>query len=123
MTNFALLFLAVGLLSAVQLLVKQRFNVAHGEIPFSANGLYGFILQALKDPYLWLAGIMLITAAIIWYAVISRISLGVAFTFAALSYPMVMAGSYVFLGETFALPQILGCGLIVSGLVLIAVYA
>ncbi|MEM7068936.1 MAG: hypothetical protein AAF478_08630 [Pseudomonadota bacterium] len=109
-------------MSAVQLLVKHRFNVAHGEMPLTAGGLPVFIFQALKDPYLWLAGAMLITAAIIWYAVISRMSLGVAFTFAALSYPAVMAGSYVFLSESFAIPQILGCGLIVVGLVLIAAF-
>lgn len=118
--NFALLVLAIALLSAVQLLVKHRFNVAHGEIPLNASALPGFLYHAIKDPYLWLSGFLLITAALLWYAVISRMSLGVAFTFAALSYPLVMTGSYVFLDETFAFRQILGCGLIVSGLLLIA---
>lgn len=47
-------------------------------------------------------------------------SLGVAFTFASLSYPMVMAGSYAFLGEQFSGYQYAGCALIIVGVWLIA---
>lgn len=121
--NFFFLSFSVFLLVIVQLLIKYRFTVAHGEIPISLSGFWSFLLNALRDPYLWVAGILLITAATLWYMMISRMSLGVAFTFAALSYPLVMVGSYLFLGEVFALPQILGCGLIVAGLIIIAVYS
>lgn len=121
--NFILLVTAVVMLSVVQLIIKHRFNVSHGEVPLKPDGFIEFVWQVLKDPYLWLAGIMLVSAAILWYAMVSRMSLGVAFTFAALSYPLVMAGSYYFLGENFAFPQILGCGLIVTGLCMISAYS
>ena len=119
---YAMLILAVVILSFVQIIIKYRFTVAHGEIVISYHGLLSFIFQAVRDAYLWLALIMLIIAAVIWYAAISRTSLGVAFAFASLAYPLVMTGSFLFLGETFAIQQILGCMLIVGGLCLIAAY-
>ncbi|MGI9350697.1 MAG: hypothetical protein ACR2O3_03975 [Rhizobiaceae bacterium] len=122
MFSYVLLLVAVVLMSVVQVIIKLRFNSVHGQIPLSADGFPAFLMKAMKDPYLWLAGITLVTAAILWYSAISRMSLGVAFAFAALSYPLVMAGSYAFLGETFAMPQIMGCALIVGGLVMIAAY-
>ena len=120
--RIGLLILAIIGVSCVQLIMKFRFNDAHGEIPLSGE-LFPYFLGILKDPWMWLAGILLIASAFVWYFVISRMSLGVAFTFASLSYPLVMAGSYLFLKESFVLPQVMGCGLIVGGLCLIAAYS
>lgn len=122
MLNYALLIAAVILISAVQLVVKYRLNVEHGRVPFQPSELYYFVFGVLKDPWLWIAGLMLIVSAIIWYYALSRISLGVAFAFAAFSYPMVMLGARLFLGETFLVQQYAGCALIVFGIFLIAAY-
>ena len=122
MKNYLILLVAVVLISAVQIIVKHRLNVQHGEVPYS-GALFGFLLQLMKDPYLWIAGFMLISAAVLWYAGVSRTSLGVAFTFAGLSYPLVMAGSYWFLQESFVLPQMFGCALIVTGVMFVAAFS
>ena len=121
--NYAILAFAVSLSSAVQLLVKYRLNVGHGRVPLYFPEVMNFVFGVLRDPWLWLAGIMLVSAAFMWYFVISRISLGVAFAFAALSFPIVMIGARLFLGEVFIWPQYAGCAMIVSGLFLIAAYA
>lgn len=123
MLNYLVLFIAVALISAVQIIIKFRLNVQHGEVPYSANAFWGFMLQVIKDPFIWGAGVMLITAAALWYAAVSRTSLGVAFTFAAMSYPLVMIGSYIFLNESFVLPQVIGCSLIVFGVICVAAYS
>lgn len=120
MMNYLLLIIAVFLISGVQIVVKLRLSAVHGELPSSSDALPAFLLGALRDPWLWLAGIALLTAAYLWYFSVSRMSLGVAFTFASLSYPMVMAGSYVFLGEQFSGYQYAGCALIIFGVWLIA---
>jgi drug/metabolite transporter (DMT)-like permease len=122
MLNYALLFAAVLIISAVQLVVKYRLNVEHGQVPFQLTEAGYFAIGILKDPWLWLAGSMLVVSALMWYSAISRISLGVAFAFAALSYPMVMLGARFFLGEIFLVQQYAGCALIVFGLFLIAAY-
>ena len=123
MFSYIIILIAVVFMSAVQIIIKYRFTAVHGEIPLSTGDFPVFLWNALKDPFLWLAGITLIVAAILWYAAISRMSLGVAFAFAALSYPLVMTGSYVFLGELFRIPQMVGCGFIVAGILLIANFA
>ena len=79
--------------------------------------------RLMGDPWLWLALAMLISSAFLWYFAVSRISLGVAFAFAALSYPMVLIGSQMFLGESFVVQQYLGCVLIVGGIFMRAAYA
>ena len=121
--KYITILVAVALISLVQIIVKARLNGPLGEVPSSASGLSIFIMGAFKDPYLWGAGVMLLVSAFLWYFSISRLSLGVAFAFASLAYPLVMIGSQLFLGESFVAPQYIGCLMIVAGLCLIAYYS
>ena len=123
MSRYLILVLAGAGVSVVQLLVKHRFNIAHGEMPWGGAALGDFLLSAMRDPWLWLAGALLVSSAGLWYFSVSRIPLGVAILFASLTYPMVLAGSGLFLGEAIGLPQIIGCLLILCGIMLIAAYA
>ena len=119
--KFVLLILAIIGVSGVQLIIKLRFNAIHGEMPASSK-LLAYMIGIIKDPWMWFAGLLLVVAAFTWYFVVSRISLGIAFAFGALSYPLIMAGSYVMLGESFSLVQMIGCAMIVGGISLIALY-
>lgn len=115
------LIIAIFGVSAVQLLVKYRFNVAHGAMP-SDRSLLPYAINLLRDPWLWGAAVLLIVAAVLWYFSISRLPLSVAIAFAALVYPTVILGSAVFLGEHVALQHAGGCVLIVAGIWTIAAY-
>lgn len=121
--NQFILFTAVALISAVQLIVKSRLNSTHGTVPFSISDFPAFVIGALKDPWLWVAGVFFLASGYMWYFAISRIPLSVAFSFAALSYPMILTGGHFFLQETVVIQQYLGCALIVCGIFLIASYA
>lgn len=120
LTNYVVLFVAVFLISAVQVVIKLRLDLDHGLLPSSITAIPAFILGLMRDPWLWVAGMSLLTAAYLWYFSLSRLPLGVAFSFAALSYPMVMVGSAIFLGEAHTLVQYAGSLLLILGIYMIA---
>lgn len=120
--NIAIIVFAIMVAVGAQLIIKLRFNTSHGQMPSEANSFFTYMIELMKDPWLWLAGIMLVSAAIMWYFVVSRISLSVAFAFAALSYPLILIGSQFFLGEQVVYQQYIGCILIMAGITTIAYY-
>ena len=120
MTSYIVLLIAVLLISGVQIVIKLRLDVDHGLLPSSIMEIPAFILGLMRDPWLWLAGVSLLTAAYLWYFSLSRLPLGIAFSFAALSYPMVMVGSAVFLGEPHTWLQYAGSLVLVLGIYMIA---
>lgn len=106
-----------------QLIIKSQLTARHGELPSSPPEVLRFVIGLTGDWMMWLAGVFLLTAAFMWYFSISRLPLGVAFCYAALSYPFIMVGSQIFLGESYYLPHYLGVGMIFAGLALVAVYS
>ena len=60
------------MISALQLVVKYRLNVEHGQVPFQLTEAGYFAFGILKDPWLWLAGSMLVVSALMWYSAISE---------------------------------------------------
>ena len=113
------LLIAICGISSVQLIVKHRFNVAHGAMPTDGS-LWRYLVNLLFDPWLWLAAAILVSAALLWYFALSRFPLSSAIGFAALVYPIVIFGSAVFLGEPVNLLQAIGCAMIMGGVWLIA---
>lgn len=119
MIYYIILCLAVFIGSAAQLLIKSRLT-AHGMMPTLSRDTVYYVFRLAIDPAIVLAAIMLLSAAMSWYFVVSRIPLSIAFAFAALSYPIVLLGAYAFLREPVSLMQVLGNLLIVGGIVIVA---
>ena len=114
----ALIVFAVLVLTASQLIIKSRLTV-HGVVPLGP-GLWNYLLGLLADWRMWCAAVGLILASLGWYAAVSRLPLSIAFPFAALSYPAVLFGSLVFLGESVSLQMIAGNALVVAGILIIS---
>lgn len=108
----------VTLIVGAQLLIKGRLNV-HGVVPVEPASFARYIFGLMADWVAWLAVIMMIAAAIVWYTTLSRTSLSVAYPLIALSYPAIMIGSAVFLQETIGWNVIAANILIVGAMVLI----
>lgn len=116
---YIIISLAVCAGSAAQVLIKHRLNW-HGHMPSVPRDTVGYLFKLALDPVVVGAVAMLVGAAVTWYFVVSRIPLSIAFAFAALSYPMVLAGAHFFLREAVSPTQILGNALIVIGILLVA---
>jgi drug/metabolite transporter (DMT)-like permease len=114
-----LITLAVVGLTFVQLMIKARLEV-HGAAPLSPGELLGYVLNLLADWQVWVAGAVLVLGAACWYVGLSRVPLSLAYPLAALSYPLVLGGSVLFLHETFSWQLLLGNAAIIGGILLIA---
>jgi drug/metabolite transporter (DMT)-like permease len=103
----------------VQLVIKARLEV-HGTAPLTPGDLFRYVLGLLADWQVWAAGITLVVAAACWYIGLSRVPLSLAYPFAALSYPLIFAGSMLFLREAFSWQLVAGNVAVVGGILLIA---
>ncbi len=117
--GIALILAAVFLLTVTQIVIKSRLS-EHGTVPFSLEGGWPYLLGLLADWQVWIGGLGLVICSVLWYAAISRIPLSLAFPFAALSYPLIFAGSVLFLHERFSWQSLAGNCLIVLGVMLAA---
>lgn len=113
---YFLLVISVSMMVTAQILIKVQLDV----LRLSALTIWGTAAAMLSNTMLWVGAALLVFAAGLWYLCISRLPLSVAFFFASLAYPMILAGSYLFLNEQVSTMQILGCILIVSGVLLVA---
>lgn len=117
--HYTIISLAVIAVSAAQVLIKHRLNW-HGHMPAAPRETFMYIINLIFDPVVVGAFILLVGAAITWYFVVSRIPLSTAFAFAALSYPIVLLGAFLFLREPIGAAQIVGNALIVIGIIVVA---
>lgn len=115
---YFLLVVAVMIGSAAQVLIKAELTSV--AMQTERTGLLLLAIELLTRPLLVLAGVMLIAAAGLWYYAVSHLPLSRAFLFAALSYPMVIAGSALFLGEPVTIAHVAGCALIMCGITVIS---
>jgi drug/metabolite transporter (DMT)-like permease len=116
--GLALIVIAVLSLTSAQFLIKARLTV-HGVVPFAPAEFWSYAISLIRDWAMWLGLLGLIISSVLWYAALSRLPLSVAFPFAALSYPVVFAGSLIILREAFSWPVLAGNVLIVAGVLIV----
>ncbi len=87
----------------------------------SPRDILHFVSQAVINPYLWCALIMVFTLFCIWVMIISKIDLSVAVPVASFSYIIIPLTSIIFLGEHVPVMRWLGIGVILIGVILVSV--
>ena len=115
--GFSLVLMSVVGLTVTQIVIKSRLGV-HGAVPLAPGDLFRYGLAVVQDWKLVGGLVLLVVAALCWYAGVSRIPLSVAFPVAALSYPLIFAASILFLGEPFKWTSLWGNLLVVLGVIL-----
>ena len=117
--TYFILFFGLVFTVAAQVLMKYGAS-KNGPIEFSAKNLIGLVPQVFTNLHLLSGLIFLGVGFFLWLVVLSRLKLSVAIPFTSLNYVLILFFSWLFLKETITLPQFLGVGLIIFGLVLIA---
>ncbi len=88
-------------------------------------GLAGETLQwvwfvdAASQPLIWLGVSCYIAAFVLWMTILSRLPLGVAFPASAMTLIVVIFVSYLVLGESINLWQLIGVALVMFGVLLL----
>lgn len=101
-----------------QLLLKSAMS-SLGPLDLAPAALPVFLLALLTHPLVLLGLLIYACGTLCWLLVLSRLALSVAYPFASLNYPLVLAAAWLLLGEAPTLPRLGGVAAIAAGLLCI----
>ena len=118
--TWVLILTGVGLNAAAQLLLKVATRpLAHFSV-FNADTLNSSVLILSKSVPFW-TGMMCYAASVcVWVAALSKAPVSTAYPMLSLGYVAVAVVSVLWLGESMALPKVLGIALICAGVILVS---
>lgn len=112
--SLALILLSVVSASTGQLLLKHGMQQAAARAGASGRPL---AVATATTPWVWLGLAVFGISAVVWLAVLSRVSLSLAYPFNALSYLVILCASILVLHERANLLTWVGTALVIVGLV------
>lgn len=119
MNSLPLILLSVLLNTAAQLLLKGGMNRI-GEVTFSWTNLFPITLQIASNPLIILGMAFYVLSVFVWLAVLSKVEVSVAYPIVSLGYITTAIAAYYLFGEQLTLLRILGIGVIMLGVYLVA---
>jgi drug/metabolite transporter (DMT)-like permease len=117
---FIALMLALTLYG--QLVIKWRVNLA-GPMPAALHDKLHYVGTLVLSPWVLSGLAAAFLASICWIFALTKLELGRAYPFTALTLVLVMAASFLVFGEPMGTGKIAGTALIVAGVLVIARYA
>lgn len=72
------------------------------------------------DPLFYVAGFIFLAQAIVWLLVLKRMALSIAYPFTSLTIITMLISGMLFFEESITLGNILGAGIIMTGIIVIA---
>jgi drug/metabolite transporter (DMT)-like permease len=112
--NFLLILANTFLLVGGQFLWK--LGLQHNELGFRSLRT---VVQLIVSPYI-LGGLAIYAiATVLWLFILSRVDLGLAYPIQSMAYIFAVFGAYWLFNEPLSVPKIIGCLLILSGVVFI----
>ena len=119
-TDYAYIFVTVGLTVYGQLILKWRIGV-HGALPGEVFAKVKFLALLLLDPFIFSGFVAAFGAALAWMVAISRFELSYAYPFMALNFVLVLLLSVWLFKEPVSGTRALGVTLIVFGTLISAI--
>ena len=119
--NIALIYI---LLSAVggafgQVLLKKGMS-SIGPLTLSLQTIPSTIWRMATNPFVIVGLSIYLAGSFFWLTALSRVQLSYAYPFASLSYILMLIASWAFLNEEISLLRLIGTGIIIIGVVLVA---
>jgi multidrug transporter EmrE-like cation transporter len=112
----AIAMVCVLMSAGAQLSMKVGMSPAGGS-PSSVSGAY---VHALTNVWVWVGLGLYGLSALAWLWVLSRLDVSVAYPLVSLGFVVTFAAGVLWLGEAWSWQRLLGAGLIVAGVVLLA---
>lgn len=119
LSNWSLILSAVLLGTLAQLLLKAG-TTAVGTFAFSSENLFPVGWQLATQPLI-LGGILSYgLSLIVWIMALSRVEVSVAYPMVSIGYVLTALAAWHFLGESVSAMRIVGIGVIILGVVIVA---
>ena len=121
--GYLYLFLTIITSVASQIIVKWRvsgFVVGLLPIPEGVVGKILFLFKVVFDPFIFLALCLTFISGLCWMATMAKFDISYAYPFTMLGFVAVLLFSALLFGEVFNVYKIIGCGLIVLGVLVVS---
>lgn len=116
---FTLIITGVLLNAAAQLLLKAGTN-AVGHFEFHLSNIVPIGLKVAFQPYIMGGMACYAVSLVVWIMALSRAPVSVAYPMLSIGYVINAVIAYYWFGEPLAMQKLLGIGIIVIGVVLVA---
>jgi len=103
---------------AGQILIKNALNSIE-KLDFSTGAVSTYI-RIFSEPYVMIGAATYIISIFFWIYGLSKVDLSYAYPFLALSYVLILVGSWYFLGESISTLRIIGVLIICAGVLIVA---
>ena len=117
--SFSLVLLGVLLNAAAQLLLKAGTN-AIGQFQFSADNLGPIGWKVATEPYILGGLACYAVSVVVWIMALSRVEVSVAYPMLSIGYVVNAAAAYFLFGEAVGPQRLVGIGVIIVGVYLVA---
>ena len=91
-----------------------------GEFAFSWSNIVPISLQIATNPFILTGLFCYVFAVVVWLLVLSRTEVGIAYPLVSLAYIITAIAAYYLFGEQLSLIRILGIGVIMLGVYMVA---
>jgi drug/metabolite transporter (DMT)-like permease len=91
-----------------------------GPLPDSGADKFVFLFRQFLNPWIFSGFISAFLASLAWMGTMTRFELGYAYPFMSVAFILVMFFGIAVLGETPNLGKLIGTGLVITGLVVVA---
>lgn len=117
--SFALVLVGVVLNAAAQLLLKAGTN-AIGQFQFSADNLGPIGWKVATQPFILGGLACYVVSVVVWILALSRVEVSVAYPMLSIGYVVNAAAAYFLFGEAVGPQRLVGIGVIIVGVYLVA---
>lgn len=123
--NMGYLYLFLTIITSVssQILIKWRvagFVTKLLPLPESMPDRLYFLIKVIFDPFIFTALCLTFISGLCWMATMTKFDISYAYPFTMLGFVAVLLLSALLLGEVFNVYKIIGCGLIVLGVLVVS---
>ena len=117
--SFALVLTGVLLNAAAQLLLKAGTNTI-GHFEFSAANALPVGLKLAAEPHIVGAIACYVISVAVWIMALSRVEVSIAYPMLSIGYVVNALAAYYLLGESVTPTRLLGIGIIILGVFIVA---
>ena len=121
--NMGWVYLFATIITSVssQILIKWRVSTYVAKLlpmPAEILGKIGFLFKVVFDPFIFIALCCTFISGLCWMATMTKFDISFAYPFTLLGFVAVLLLSALLLGETFNAYKIVGCGVIILGVLI-----
>jgi drug/metabolite transporter (DMT)-like permease len=119
--NIALVYILISVLAGGvgQVLLKKGMT-SFGPLTLTVSQIGSILWRMVTNPYVILGLGIYGFSAILWMIALSRVNLSYAYPFASLGYVVMLLASWQLFHEDISLLRLIGCGVIILGIVIIS---